>query len=117
MTFDLLSAAMYSDGEFALAQYLPYTLVPFFPLFNERGGPKVERNSADWDVRHFLSTPVILPSQFVLARISKSLGLTKKYIDLLPGVCRLLARGKEGTIDIWSLLPSSNWSWPHISTE
>jgi chromosome transmission fidelity protein 18 len=51
MTFDALSASMYTGGDFALAQYLPYTLVSFFPLFNERGGPKVERNSADWDVR------------------------------------------------------------------
>ena len=41
---------MYSDGDFALNQYLPYTLVPFYPLFQERGGDRVERNQADWDV-------------------------------------------------------------------
>ena len=49
-TFDTFSSAMYSDGDFALNQYLPYTLVPFYPLFQERGGDKVERNQADWDV-------------------------------------------------------------------
>lgn len=49
-TFDIFSAAMYTDGDFALNQYLPYTLIPFFPLFSERGNPKVERNQADWDV-------------------------------------------------------------------
>ncbi|KAJ6597213.1 P-loop containing nucleoside triphosphate hydrolase protein [Mycena vulgaris] len=49
VTFDLLSAAMYSDGDFALSQYLPYTLVPFYPLFKERGGQRVERNQADWE--------------------------------------------------------------------
>ncbi|KAJ7157004.1 P-loop containing nucleoside triphosphate hydrolase protein [Mycena crocata] len=49
VTFDLLSAAMYSDGDFALIQYLPYTLVPFYPLFKERGGQRVERNQADWE--------------------------------------------------------------------
>ncbi|KAK0463823.1 P-loop containing nucleoside triphosphate hydrolase protein, partial [Desarmillaria tabescens] len=49
MTFDCLSAAMYSEGEFALSQYLPYTLVPFYPLFQERGGPRVERDQLDWE--------------------------------------------------------------------
>lgn len=41
---------MYLDGSFALSQYLPYTLVPFYPLFQERGGQRVERNQADWEV-------------------------------------------------------------------
>ncbi|KAJ7444820.1 P-loop containing nucleoside triphosphate hydrolase protein [Mycena latifolia] len=49
VTFDMLSAAMYSDGDFALSQYLPYTLVPFYPLFKERGGQRVERSQADWE--------------------------------------------------------------------
>ncbi|KAF8163574.1 P-loop containing nucleoside triphosphate hydrolase protein [Crassisporium funariophilum] len=48
-TYDRFSSAMYSDGEFALLQYLPYTLVPFYPLFQERGGARVERNQADWE--------------------------------------------------------------------
>ncbi|KAF8350491.1 P-loop containing nucleoside triphosphate hydrolase protein [Amanita rubescens] len=48
ITYDLLSAAMYSDGEFALLQYLPYTLVPFYPLFGQRGA-QVERSQADWE--------------------------------------------------------------------
>jgi chromosome transmission fidelity protein 18 len=41
---------MYLYGEFALSQYLPYTLVPFYPLFQERGGQRVERNQTDWEV-------------------------------------------------------------------
>ncbi|KAK7033996.1 Chromosome transmission fidelity protein 18 [Paramarasmius palmivorus] len=49
LTFDFLSAAMYSDGDFALAPYIPYTLVPFYPLFQERGAPKVERDTTDWE--------------------------------------------------------------------
>ncbi|KAK0483962.1 hypothetical protein IW261DRAFT_1466046 [Armillaria novae-zelandiae] len=49
MTFDCLSSAMYTEGEFALNQYLPYTLVPFYPLFQERGGPRVERDQSDWE--------------------------------------------------------------------
>ncbi|KAF9484666.1 P-loop containing nucleoside triphosphate hydrolase protein [Pholiota conissans] len=48
-TFDQFSSAMYSDGDFALIQYLPYTVVPFYPLFHERSGEKVERNQADWE--------------------------------------------------------------------
>ncbi|KIY73222.1 P-loop containing nucleoside triphosphate hydrolase protein [Cylindrobasidium torrendii FP15055 ss-10] len=49
VTFDLFSSAMYNAGEFALNQYLPYMLVPFYPLFQERGGPKIERDQADWE--------------------------------------------------------------------
>ncbi|KAJ7709592.1 hypothetical protein B0H17DRAFT_1173775 [Mycena rosella] len=50
VTFDMLSASMYSNGgDFALNQYLPYTLVPFYPLFKERGGQRVERSQADWE--------------------------------------------------------------------
>jgi chromosome transmission fidelity protein 18 len=41
---------MYNDGDFALNQYLPYTLVPFYPLFQQRGGDRVERNQDDWAV-------------------------------------------------------------------
>jgi chromosome transmission fidelity protein 18 len=60
VTFDLLSATMYSDGDFALSQYLPYTLVPFYPLFKERSGQRVERSQADWEVSS-LHFSVILP--------------------------------------------------------
>ncbi|KAJ7632861.1 P-loop containing nucleoside triphosphate hydrolase protein [Roridomyces roridus] len=48
-TFDLLSATMYSDGDFALHQYLPFTLVSFHPLFKDRGGQRVERSQEDWE--------------------------------------------------------------------
>ncbi|TFK42329.1 P-loop containing nucleoside triphosphate hydrolase protein [Crucibulum laeve] len=47
--FDRFSSAMYLDGDFALNQYLPYLLVPFYPLFQERGTPRVERSQADWE--------------------------------------------------------------------
>ncbi|KAJ3782143.1 P-loop containing nucleoside triphosphate hydrolase protein [Lentinula aff. detonsa] len=49
MTFDAFSAAMYNDGDFALSPYLTYALVPFYPLFQERGAPRVERGQEDWD--------------------------------------------------------------------
>ncbi|KAJ4475828.1 P-loop containing nucleoside triphosphate hydrolase protein [Lentinula lateritia] len=49
MTFDALSTAMYNDGDFALSPYLTYSLVPFYPLFQERGAPKVERGQEDWE--------------------------------------------------------------------
>jgi chromosome transmission fidelity protein 18 len=42
---------MRSEREYTLLQYLPYTLVPFYPLFQERGAQKVERPKADWEVR------------------------------------------------------------------
>jgi chromosome transmission fidelity protein 18 len=59
-TFDTFSSAMYSDGDFALNQYLPYALVPFYPLFQERGGDRVERNQADWDVSSTLCKAILL---------------------------------------------------------
>lgn len=55
MTFDALSTAMYNDGDFALSPYLTYSLVPFYPLFQERGAPKVERGQEDWEVRACLA--------------------------------------------------------------
>ena len=53
MAFDSFSGTMRSEREYALMPYLSYTLVPFFPLFNERGSNKPERPKADWDVRNF----------------------------------------------------------------
>ncbi|KAF9265625.1 P-loop containing nucleoside triphosphate hydrolase protein [Marasmius fiardii PR-910] len=49
LTYDRMSAAMYSDGDFALTPYTPYTLVGFHPLFQERGAPRVERDVTDWE--------------------------------------------------------------------
>ncbi|KAG6820837.1 hypothetical protein H0H93_010664 [Arthromyces matolae] len=49
VTFDVLSSGMYNNGDFALSPYLAYTLVPFYPLFQERGGVRVERNQEDWE--------------------------------------------------------------------
>ncbi|KAI0950042.1 hypothetical protein AcV7_008629 [Taiwanofungus camphoratus] len=47
--FDIMSGEMYSEREYALMQYLPYPLVAFYPLFQERGTPRVERPKADWE--------------------------------------------------------------------
>lgn len=49
LTFDTLNTTMYNHGDFALSSYLPYTLIPFFPLFQQRGTPRVERYQADWE--------------------------------------------------------------------
>lgn len=48
--YDLLSNGMRSEREYGLMNYLPYMLVPFYPLFQERGTQKVERPKADWEV-------------------------------------------------------------------
>lgn len=53
-TFDYMSGEMRVEREYALREYLPYTLVPFYPLFQERSAPKVERPKADWEVSHHL---------------------------------------------------------------
>lgn len=48
-TFDIVSSAMYADGDFGLQAYLPYLLVSFHPLCRERAGKRVERDSTDWE--------------------------------------------------------------------
>ncbi|KIJ23687.1 hypothetical protein M422DRAFT_104238, partial [Sphaerobolus stellatus SS14] len=48
-TYDSFSGTIRSEREYALMPYLSYTLVPFFPLFSERGGPRVERPKSDWE--------------------------------------------------------------------
>ena len=50
VAYDVLSSCMRTEQEYGVLQYLPYSLVPFFPLFQERGGPRVERPTADWEV-------------------------------------------------------------------
>lgn len=50
VSYDMLSGTMYSEREYALMPYLAYNLVAFYPLFHVRGGPKVERPKADWEV-------------------------------------------------------------------
>ncbi|KAI0273411.1 P-loop containing nucleoside triphosphate hydrolase protein [Gloeopeniophorella convolvens] len=49
VTYDMLSGSMRAEREYGVLQYLSYALVPFFPLFQERGGPRVERPKADWE--------------------------------------------------------------------
>jgi chromosome transmission fidelity protein 18 len=51
VSYDVLSGSMRAEQEYGVLQYLPYALVPFFPLFQERGGTRVERPKADWEVR------------------------------------------------------------------
>ena len=50
VAYDMLSGLMRAEREYALLPYLAYTLVAFHPLFQERGGARVERPKADWEV-------------------------------------------------------------------
>ena len=54
--YDLLSNGMRSEREYGLMGYLPYMVVPFYPLFQERGAQKVERPKADWEVRQLYTS-------------------------------------------------------------
>ncbi|ETW86126.1 hypothetical protein HETIRDRAFT_308576, partial [Heterobasidion irregulare TC 32-1] len=49
VAYDMLSGSMRAEREYALLPYLAYTLVAFHPLFQERGGARVERPKADWE--------------------------------------------------------------------
>lgn len=69
-TFDIMSGTMRSEKEYALMPYLPYTMVPFFPLFAERGGPKVERPKTNWEVRRaYLEVYIRSMMNMLLSRI------------------------------------------------
>ncbi|TBU35498.1 P-loop containing nucleoside triphosphate hydrolase protein [Dichomitus squalens] len=52
--WDVLMGAMRAEREYALLPYMPYPLVAFYPLFQDRGAPKVERPKADWE--HYTQT-------------------------------------------------------------
>ena len=57
-SYDLMSGELRSEREYSILQYLPYMIVPFYPLFQERGAARVERPKADWEVRSILTPPV-----------------------------------------------------------
>ncbi|KAH9930626.1 P-loop containing nucleoside triphosphate hydrolase protein [Fomitopsis serialis] len=54
-SYDRLSGEMWTEREFALSEYLPFMLVGFYPLFQERGRPRLERPKATWD-QHVATT-------------------------------------------------------------
>ncbi|KAG6910312.1 hypothetical protein DXG01_011709 [Tephrocybe rancida] len=83
ITFDVLSSGMYTNGDFALSPYLPYTLVPFYPLFQERGGPRVERNQADWEARIYFSFDILLANPILVVQ---NLQLTRSNEEVLKSL-------------------------------
>ena len=91
VTFDMFSTARFLEGEFALDYYLPYMLVPFYPLFQERGGLKVERNQTDWEV--CLTCPFIfLPHPLQVTQTTRA--NTEIYKSF--GVCLRTASTRHG---------------------
>jgi chromosome transmission fidelity protein 18 len=56
-TYDIFSGAMRNNGDYSLMTYLSYPLVAFYPLFQERGGSRVERPKADWEVLTYVLHP------------------------------------------------------------
>ncbi|KZT71388.1 P-loop containing nucleoside triphosphate hydrolase protein [Daedalea quercina L-15889] len=69
-SYDMLSGEMWTEREFALAEYLPFMLVGFYPLFQERGRPKLERPKATWD--HHVATTTNQEIYVSLARCLRS---------------------------------------------
>ncbi|KAH9833020.1 P-loop containing nucleoside triphosphate hydrolase protein [Rhodofomes roseus] len=69
-SYDVLSGEMWTEREFALAEYLPFMFVGFYPLFQERGRPKLERPKATWD--HHVATTANQEIYASLARCLRS---------------------------------------------
>lgn len=67
--YDMLNGAMRNDRDYGLMQYLSFALVPFFPLFQQRGNERVERPKADWEVH----TPLQKHSIFAADQTSAEL--------------------------------------------
>ena len=78
----MLSGEMWTEREFALAEYLPFMLVGFYPLFQERGRPKLERPKATWDVRHSLTSHLPIPSVLIATRRAAPCGDHHKRGDI-----------------------------------
>lgn len=76
--YDLLSNGMRSEREYGLMGYLPYMIVPFYPLFQERGAQKVERPKADWEVRHLRTMMKEMRLLTDLHRITRRRGHMKR---------------------------------------
>lgn len=49
-TYDILSSKMRTEQEYALLEYLPYTIAPFYHHFANPTNPKAERPKMDWEV-------------------------------------------------------------------
>lgn len=90
----MLSGEMWTEREFALAEYLPFMLVGFYPLFQERGRPKLERPKATWDVRSQISVePCVLRlSVLTELRCAAPCGNHSESRDLCVA-CAMLALG------------------------
>jgi hypothetical protein len=115
VAFDMFSGAMRGDREYALMPYLAYTLVPFFPLFQERGGPKPERPKADWEVCCWLGL-VHNAALTIFIRTIWSQERTKKFTNLSLDACALQARDVEAIIGISLEATYSRWSSHPLST-
>ncbi len=59
-TYDHMSGTMRTDREYSLMPYLSYSLVAFYPLFQERGAQKAERPKADWEVRIWIRWRILV---------------------------------------------------------
>lgn len=106
---------MYTDGDFALNQYIPYTLVPFHPLFQERGGLRVERDQADWEVIiHFIIFDR-LTNIFQSFSIYKCCEATRRFTSRFLDVCALLPCATGPTLGTLLAPLLCSWSLLHTS--
>lgn len=85
---------MYSDGDFGLIGYLSYLLVPFHPLFQERGAARIERDQEDWNVRAYQ----LLYLRVALLKIAQNTQATRVNEEIYKslGQCLRTASGKDG---------------------
>lgn len=103
-TYDLLSGEMCSEREYTLLQYLPYTLVPFYPIFQERGCEKVERPKADWEVRLMVVKNHDHINLKMGNRITRRRRSTRKFTSLWRDVSGQLVLATEEPSDTWPVM-------------
>jgi len=81
---------MRSEREYALLPYLAYSIVPFYPLFQERGGPRVERPKADWEVRL-----IMWPAHGTRADFLQCFQQTKAHEDVCGALAQAIRTGSS----------------------
>jgi hypothetical protein len=80
--------------------YLPYMVVPFYPLFQERGAQKVERPKADWEVRHLHTREREVRALISIRRIIPRRRHTKRFTNLYQSASGVPADEKLGASGI-----------------
>lgn len=106
---------MFADGDFSLLPYLPFALVPFYPLFQARSFERMERNYSDWEVcEHRFEQGK--PFTFLVSSITKLRNQMRKFMSPLHDVSEVPVSVMEEPTGTLSRVPHCSLNLRHSST-